>query len=102
MLSRDHYALLGVAPDADSETIDAAFRRLSRRYHPDLNPGDAQAQAAFERLKLAHSVLTDSRDRARYDREGRPPADEIEVLRVGIRYVLDSSSYLLRMTLSID
>ncbi len=80
MLSRDHYAVLGVAPDADNETINAAFRRLSRRYHPDLNPGDAQAQAAFERLRLAHSVLTDSRDRARYDREGRPPADEIEVL----------------------
>ena len=80
MLSRDHYAVLGVAPDADNETINAAFRRLSRRYHPDLNPGDAQAQAAFERLKLAHSVLTDSLDRARYDREGRPPADEIEVL----------------------
>ena len=80
MLSRDHYAVLGVAPDADSEAISAAFRRLSRRYHPDLNPGDAQAQAAFERLELAHSVLTDSRDRARYDREGRPAADEIEVL----------------------
>jgi len=80
MLSRDHYAVLGVAPDADDETIDAAFRRLSRRYHPDLNPGDAQAQAAFERLKLAHSVLTDSRDRVRYDREGHPAADEIEIL----------------------
>lgn len=80
MLSRDHYAALGVAPDADNETIDTAFRRLSRRYHPDLNPGDARAQAAFERLKMAHSILTDSHERARYDSEGRPTAEEIEVL----------------------
>ena len=61
MLSRDHYAVLGVSPDADNETIDAAFRRLSRRYHPDLNPGDARAQTAFESLKMAHDILTDSR-----------------------------------------
>ena len=80
MLSRDHYAVLGVAPDADHEAIDDAFRRLSRRYHPDVNPGDAQARAAFERLRLAHRVLTDSHERARYDREGRPAADKIEVL----------------------
>ena len=80
MLSRDHYAVLGVPLDADDETIDAAFRRLSRRYHPDLNPGDAPAQAAFERLKMAHSILTDSRERARYDSEGRPPAKDIKVL----------------------
>jgi molecular chaperone DnaJ len=80
MLSRDHYAVLGVSPDADNETIDAAFRRLSRRYHPDLNPGDARAQTAFERLKMAHDILTDSRERARYDSEGHATAKDIEVL----------------------
>jgi len=80
MLSRDHYAVLGVPPDADNETIDAAFRRLSRRYHPDLNPGDARAQTAFERLEMAHSILTDSRERARYDSEDRSTAKDVQVL----------------------
>jgi molecular chaperone DnaJ len=83
MLSRDHYAVLGVAPDADTDTIEAAYRRLSRRYHPDLNPGDARAQAAFERIRLAYQVLTDEGERRRYDREGQPVADEIEVIGVG-------------------
>ena len=80
MLSRDHYAVLGVPPDADNETINAAFRRLSRRYHPDLNPGDARAKTAFERLQMAHSILTDSRERARYDSEGHSTVKDIEVL----------------------
>lgn len=79
MLSRDHYAVLGVAPDADEDAIEAAYRRLSRRYHPDLNPGDARARAAFERIKLAYRVLTDEQERRRYDREGRPAADDIDV-----------------------
>lgn len=79
MLSRDHYAVLGVAPDADRDAIEAAYRRLSRRYHPDLNPGDARAQAAFERIRMAYRVLTDEQERRRYDREGRPVADDIEV-----------------------
>ncbi len=83
MLSRDHYAVLGVAPDADADTVEVAYRRLSRRYHPDLNPGDAQARTAFERIKLAYRVLTDSHERARYDREGRPMADEIEIVGGG-------------------
>lgn len=79
MLSRDHYAVLGVAPDAGGDEIEAAYRRLCRRYHPDLNPGDPRAEAAFERIKLAYRVLTDERERERYDREGRPVADDIEV-----------------------
>ena len=78
MLSRDHYAVLGITPDADEATIENAFRRLGRRYHPDLNPGDSQALAAFERIKLAYSVLSRSDERARYDRQGRPAADPLD------------------------
>lgn len=80
MLSSDHYAVLGVAPDADKNTIKAAYRSLCRRYHPDLNPGDARAHAAFERVRLAYRVLTDTGERERYDRDGRPTADQIEVV----------------------
>jgi molecular chaperone DnaJ len=78
MLSRDHYAVLGVPPDADEAAIETAFRRLSRRYHPDLNPGDPQAREAFERIRLAYTVLSDSEERARYDRDGAPAADALE------------------------
>ncbi len=80
MLSRDHYGVLGVAPDADADTIEASFRHLSRRYHPDINPGDGRSAAAFERIKLAYSVLSDAEARARYDREGRPAADPLGVV----------------------
>lgn len=80
MLSSDHYAVLGVAPDADKGTIKAAYRSLCRRYHPELNPGDARAHAAFERVRRAYRVLTDTSKRERYDRDGRPTADRIEVV----------------------
>jgi molecular chaperone DnaJ len=80
MLSSDHYAVLGVAPDADEGTIEAAYRSLCRRYHPDLNPGDPRAHAAFERVRLAYRVLTDAGERERYDRDGRPTADQIEMV----------------------
>jgi molecular chaperone DnaJ len=93
MLSRDHYALLGVSPDADQEAIETAFRRLSRRYHPDLNPGDARARTAFERIEMAYRVLTDERERRRYDREGHPVADEIEVIAGGAPAAASEGSF---------
>ncbi len=70
MLARDHYATLGVVPTAAAEEIEAAYRHLSRRYHPDINPGDLHAAAVFERLEEAYGVLADPERRARYDREG--------------------------------
>lgn len=80
MLSSDHYAVLGVAPDADEAAIEAAYRSLCRRYHPDLNPGDTRAHSAFERIRLAYRVLTDAGERERYDRDGRPTPDRIEMV----------------------
>lgn len=80
MLSSDHYAVLGVAPDADEATIEAAYRSLCRRYHPDLNPGDTRTHAAFERVRLAYGVLTDAGERTHYDRHGQPAADRIEMV----------------------
>lgn len=79
MLWRDHYATLGVAPDAGRDEVEAAFRHLCRRYHPDLNPGDTRAAAAFERIENAYRVLIDPERRARYDQEGGP---ELEHSRV--------------------
>ena len=79
MLSSDHYAVLGVAPDADADAIEGAYRHLCRRYHPDLNPADSRALAAFDRITLAYAVLSDPDERARYDRLGRSLADVAEL-----------------------
>lgn len=70
MLARDHYATLGIAPSADQEQIEQAYRHLSRRYHPDINPGDAHAAVVFERIEDAYQILSDPQRRDRYDREG--------------------------------
>jgi molecular chaperone DnaJ len=72
MLARDHYATLGLPPTASEEEIEAAYKHLCRRYHPDINPGDPHAAAVFERIQVAYGVLSDPERRAIYDREGSP------------------------------
>jgi hypothetical protein len=63
----DYYRLLGVTASASSEQIQAAYRRLAKAYHPDLNAGSAVAAARMARVNAAKSVLLDPRTRARYD-----------------------------------
>ena len=67
MLSRDLYAVLGVSADASDEEIEAAYRHLSRRYHPGINPGDAEAALAFERIESAYRVVGNRQNRAEHD-----------------------------------
>ena len=66
----DYYTVLGVARDASAKDIKAAYRRLARKYHPDLNSGDAAAEAKFKEINEAHEVLGDPKRRSRYDRLG--------------------------------
>ena len=78
MLSRDLYATLGVSADASDEEVEEAYRHLSRRYHPGINPGDGEAALAYERIESAYRILSDPESRARYDRDAqsgrrRPP-----------------------------
>jgi DnaJ-class molecular chaperone len=63
----NYYELLGVSPDASPQKIQSAYRRLARRYHPDLNAG-GDAGARFNELSDAYEVLHDPAQRARYDR----------------------------------
>ncbi len=66
--------MLGVARDADGRAIKRAYRRLARRYHPDVNPAAPEwAAERFKEIAAAYEVLSDPRSRARYDRRGRPP-----------------------------
>jgi len=68
--TKDYYEVLGVARTATQKDISAAFRKLARKYHPDLNSGDKQAEARFKELSEAHEVLSDSNKRKLYDEFG--------------------------------
>ena len=70
MANEDYYALLGVGRGADDGEIKRAFRKLARQYHPDANPGNAEAADKFKEISLAYSVLSDPEKRARYDQLG--------------------------------
>ena len=69
-MKRDYYEVLGVAPTADLTEIRKAFRRLARKCHPDVNPGDPEAEARFKECAEAWEVLSDPETRAAYDRHG--------------------------------
>jgi curved DNA-binding protein len=68
---RDYYALLGVNKNASADDIKKAYRRLARKYHPDLNPGDQTAEAKFKEITEANEVLSDVEKRSQYDRFGQ-------------------------------
>jgi molecular chaperone DnaJ len=79
MLSRDLYAILGVSADASDEEVEEAYRHLSRRYHPGINPGDAEAALAFERIEAAYQALANPESRAEYDgnEQAGPPQSPV-------------------------
>ncbi|WP_428377061.1 DnaJ C-terminal domain-containing protein [Lichenicoccus sp.] len=67
-MADDPYATLGVARDADADAIRKAYRKLARKHHPDLNPGDKAAEERFKAVSGAKELLSDNEKRARYDR----------------------------------
>src|ERR687896_96879 len=68
---QDYYELLGIKRDAKPEEIKKAYRRLARKYHPDVNPGDKAAEERFKLMSEAHDVLSDPKKRTVYDRFGQ-------------------------------
>ncbi len=68
--SRDYYKILGIGRDADEKAVKSAFRKLARKYHPDVNPGDREAERRFKEISEAYEVLRDPKKREQYDRFG--------------------------------
>ncbi|MEH2248531.1 DnaJ C-terminal domain-containing protein [Nostoc sp.] len=68
---KDYYAILGVSKTASPEEIKQAFRKLARKYHPDVNPGNKQAEARFKEVSEAYEVVSDADKRKKYDQFGQ-------------------------------
>ncbi len=70
MAGKDYYNILGVKRDAGEQEIKRAYRRLARKYHPDVNPDDKSAEAKFKEINEAHEILSDREKRQKYDQFG--------------------------------
>ena len=68
--NKDYYAMLGVKKTATAEEIRKAFRKLARKYHPDVNPGDKKAEEKFKEISEANDILSDEKKRKVYDQLG--------------------------------
>lgn len=72
---RDYYEVLGVDKNADDATIKKAYRQLAKKYHPDMNPGDAEAEKKFKEASEAYAVLSDPEKKRQYDQFGHAAFD---------------------------
>src|SRR5256885_2883275 len=68
--TRDYYEVLGISRSASQKEVESAFRKLARKLHPDVNPGDGDAERRFKEISEAHGVLSDPEKRKLYDRFG--------------------------------
>ncbi len=73
---RDYYEVLGLNKGADEASIKKAYRALAKKYHPDMNPGNAEAEQKFKEVNEAYSVLSDPDKKAKYDQYGHAAFDQ--------------------------
>ena len=72
---RDYYEVLGISKGASEDEIKKAYKKMARKYHPDLNPGDKEAEEKFKEVNEAYEVLSDANKKARYDQYGHAGVD---------------------------
>ena len=70
MAKKDYYDVLGIGRSADEKEIKRAYRKLAKKYHPDTNPGDKQAEQKFKEVTEAYNVLSDAEKKKLYDQYG--------------------------------
>jgi len=70
MAQQDYYKVLGIGRSASEEEIRKAYRRLARKHHPDLNPGDKAAEDRFKKVQEAYDILSDPKKKQMYDQYG--------------------------------
>ena len=73
---RDYYEVLGVDKNADDSAIKSAYRKLAKKYHPDMNPGDKEAEQKFKEASEAYAILSDADKRQKYDQFGHAAFDQ--------------------------
>lgn len=106
-MAKDFYETLGVTRDASKAEIKQAYRKLARKYHPDVNPGDASAERRFKEITEAYEVLGDDAKRQAYDEPPAPPPPDFDfddifgdVLGRNIRVPRDGADVVSRMSVS--
>ncbi|HLB25116.1 MAG TPA: DnaJ domain-containing protein, partial [Nitrospirota bacterium] len=75
-VTKDYYEVLGVPRGADEKEIKKAYRKLARKHHPDVNPGDKEAERKFKEIGAAYDILGDRKKRELYDRYGHAAFDQ--------------------------
>ena len=91
----DYYKVLGISNKASEKEIKSAYRKLARKYHPDLNPDNPEAERQFKQVNEAHEVLSDPEKRKKYDQYGKDwqHAEEFEKARKAQQRAGDYGQY---------
>ena len=76
MAKRDYYEVLGIGKNADAKEIKKAYRKLAKKYHPDMNPGDKNAEQKFKEITEAYNILSDDEKKKLYDQYGFAACEE--------------------------